>query len=994
MQTLRKRTFDGISVFSFKVALCFWVLQTALPAGAGAGAPASALKKADVDASPFMVGPRDNPQRVLRLRIVWEGAAAGGQAELTVRRPGQKPFTLRRSISVRNGENEILLPIPEIRRRSEASLELSIGRAKRSLRFEVPPTRRFEVYIVQHTHTDIGYTADQPRVLREHLRFIDEALACIDATASYPPEARFKWVCEVNWGADLYMRSRPPEALARLKEAAQKGLIEFTALDLNMTDVANEEVIVRSLIPVLRFRKQGFEVVSAMQNDVNGFPWDLPRILKDIGVRYFANGINETRSKVPFDFPRAIWWESPDGSRLLTWRGPHYMTGNFLGLGGNLKEAEEKLGRYLGALATQNYPHTRLLIPISGQFTDNAPPTTNVCDVIKAWNEKWTYPRLRTTTLKEFFQEFESAEGDSLPRYRKAWCDWWADGIGAGADELAIVREAQRWLYAADGLFALGGLGLGEAGSELREDLRRAYLTALFFDEHTYGAANSISDPGSLRAKHGWLYKASFSASLAWQAARLEDAAASGLLWRIPTDRDPILVVFNPLPWERTCAVRVDLPRSVIERLRPLRFVAVEDGRELVWQKLGESTLWLTIAAVVPDVPPYGWRSFKILRGASGSRPAEKAFEISKRRISNGIVTVEVDPQSGAVSVLKIRENRLNALHPKPYGFGQYIYERIVKAPGRHYLWPRRPDVPFDRRTPREIRIRPGRRGPVLASLLVSGSIEKGHTVTCEITLWRGCDWVELSYRLRKPATTDPEAGYIAFPFRQDLMPLRGEVLGGLMEPGKDQIPRSASDWQCLQNYIVAGSESPLGVWVTQDAPLVQFGDINTGKYLDVIEVKQPVFYSWPFNNYWFTNFPAQQGGEFLFRYSVGEAADTVQARRFARERTTAARAFVIPPRRPGELPAGSGWFLRGGVELAGVKSAEDGRGLVLRFRNYEPRSVEAEVTFSPLLRVKRIEGINVLEQPKEVEFTFERGVLKVPLGPHGAADLRVLPAR
>ena len=60
-----------------------------------------------------------------------------------------------------------------------------------------------------------------------------------------------------------------------------------------------------------------------------------------------------------------------------------------------------------------------------------------------AWNENWAYPRLRMATMKDFFTVFEKREADKIPRYRKAWCDWWADGVGAGADELAIVKQSQ-----------------------------------------------------------------------------------------------------------------------------------------------------------------------------------------------------------------------------------------------------------------------------------------------------------------------------------------------------------------------------------------------------------------------------------------------------------------------------------------------------------------------------------------------------------------------
>ena len=46
------------------------------------------------------------------------------------------------------------------------------------------------VYLISHTHTDIGYTDHQPTVFRQHLDFIDQAIELGEATADYPVESR------------------------------------------------------------------------------------------------------------------------------------------------------------------------------------------------------------------------------------------------------------------------------------------------------------------------------------------------------------------------------------------------------------------------------------------------------------------------------------------------------------------------------------------------------------------------------------------------------------------------------------------------------------------------------------------------------------------------------------------------------------------------------------------------------------------------------------
>ena len=54
------------------------------------------------------------------------------------------------------------------------------------------------IYLISHTHTDIGYTDHQDTVFRQHLDFIDQAIELGEATADYPQEARYKWTCEVT----------------------------------------------------------------------------------------------------------------------------------------------------------------------------------------------------------------------------------------------------------------------------------------------------------------------------------------------------------------------------------------------------------------------------------------------------------------------------------------------------------------------------------------------------------------------------------------------------------------------------------------------------------------------------------------------------------------------------------------------------------------------------------------------------------------------------
>ena len=73
------------------------------------------------------------------------------------------------------------------------------------------PVRKWVVYLLPHSHVDIGYTDIQPEVERVHWRHLDQALELCRKTADYPPGARFKWNVEVIWPTDSYLRQASPE---------------------------------------------------------------------------------------------------------------------------------------------------------------------------------------------------------------------------------------------------------------------------------------------------------------------------------------------------------------------------------------------------------------------------------------------------------------------------------------------------------------------------------------------------------------------------------------------------------------------------------------------------------------------------------------------------------------------------------------------------------------------------------------------------------------
>jgi hypothetical protein len=142
------------------------------------------------------------------------------------------------------------------------------------------------------------------------------------------------------------------------------------------------------------------------------------------------------------------------------------------------------------------------------------------------------------------------------------------------------------------------------------------------------------------------------------------------------------------------------------------------------------------------------------------------------------------------------------------------------------------------------------------------------------------------------------------------------------MAPGKEQLPGTTLDWHAVQNWVEFSGKDARVVWSPVEAPLVQFGDINTGKWLKELDLTNAWVFSYAMNNYWMTNFKASQEGRVEFRYSLTSAppsgggigaesaSDRVAASRFGWDVHTPLVATWLPARNEGRIKTAGESFL------------------------------------------------------------------------------------
>ncbi|NOZ70951.1 MAG: alpha-mannosidase, partial [Chloroflexi bacterium] len=208
-----------------------------------------------------------------------------------------------------------------------------------------------------------------------------------------------------------------PDLFAEIRQRVSEGRWEVTGgmwvePDVNITGA---ESLVRQLLLGRRYFREHFgeaETPILWLPDTFGFPWSLPQLIKQAGLKYFMT-IKITWNQYN-RFPyQSFWWQGLDGSKVLT----HFITTvdrrGHATYNGDLSP-QQIMGTW------QNYDQKDLhreLLTAYGYGDGGGGPTREMLENSQRLAHHAGAPRLRQGTAHEFFQNLETQAGDKLPRW-------------------------------------------------------------------------------------------------------------------------------------------------------------------------------------------------------------------------------------------------------------------------------------------------------------------------------------------------------------------------------------------------------------------------------------------------------------------------------------------------------------------------------------------------------------------------------------------------
>jgi len=797
--------------------------------------------------------------------------------------------------------------VPAVEKPTTINVEVKVANTSIGTRsLEIAPVRKWEIYILHHSHVDIGYTHVQTDVLQKHYEYFDQVIELAKNSAQYPEGSQFKWNVEVLWAVDSYLRETTPEKRKAFIDAVKKRWIGLDALYGNeLTALCRPEELVRLVDCAGQLRAQyDVTIDSAMITDVPGYTWGLVPVLAHTPVKYFCVGPNRGH-RIGYTLSqwgdKPFYWRSPSGQhKILTWvAGEGYSFFHSGRLNGG------RLFEYLQRLEQADYPYDMLHLrySIGG---DNGPPDPELADFARRWNEKYAYPKLVIATTSELFGEFEARYGDTLPTVAGDFTPYWEDGAASSARETAINRAAAERLVQAETLFAM--LKPTEYPAE---EFYQAWRNVILYDEHTWGAHNSISEPEGDFAQSQWKIKQAFALDADTQSDQLLQEVLPAT--HAAPDRVTTIDVFNTCSWPRTDLVTI--PKNW-----KLHGIAItdSDGKPIPSQRLSSGEL----VFLAKDIPAFGARRFRCTNEIT-LRIASPA-QAEGTSLSNGLVTLAVNEKTGAIASLKYGKTDHDLAGPDPG----------VQLNDYFYVQGRDPKDP-QRNGPVKIQIKDN--GALVASLLIESEAPGARKLVRELRLVAGLDRLDIIDTIDKTKVYQQEAIHIAFPFNVPGGVVRMDTPWAVVRPELDQIPGACKNYFTVQRWVdIANAEFGL-TWATPDAPLIEIGRItNDARSVGWIDKLEPstTIYSYVMNNYWETNYKAAQEGPTTFRYAIRphQGFNGAQATKFGAE---ISEPLIPVPGSDRSLPRPSLLRIQPGDVVATIlKPSQDGQAWILRLFN------------------------------------------------------------
>lgn len=407
------------------------------------------------------------------------------------------------------------------------------------------------------------------------------------------------------------------------------------------------ESFVRQALLGQRYFHEKFGVTATVGYNVDSFGHHgmLPQLLAKSGLESYVFMRPELHE---MELPaRLFWWEADDGSRVLAYRLPFtYCPG------------PNTIAGHIERCAAELQPPVPEGLVFYGVGNHGGGPTKQMLSWLESQMADDDGPELRFSTPEAFFEDMRVAEMTgvlAIPtvheelQHHASGCYAAHSGVKRWnrQAELALLG-AERWSAIADRVRAV---------PYPAADLDRGWRRVLFNQFHDILAGTSIREAyDDARDSYG-----EAKSLAAWHENVALQALANEVNIPLVGDTFPLLV-FNPHAWNMRTGVEIESaalpqPYALIDEERGEAVPVQEVQSEAVGTPGSRPRL-----AFTADVPPLGYRLYRIARAKGTSPLPETSLRADSTSMENRYVRMALDPDTGELVELTLKATGANLL--------------------------------------------------------------------------------------------------------------------------------------------------------------------------------------------------------------------------------------------------------------------------------------------------------------------------------------------
>jgi len=862
-------------------------------------------------------------------------------------------------------------------RSDQAAFDASLNKARALLEPLKPYLQQTSVRLTGNSHIDAAWLWPWTETVDVVRRTFGTALQLMDEYPQYTYTQSAAAYSE--WMSEKY-----PSVHEQILNRVKQGRWEMVGgmwvePDLNMPD---GESLVRQLLIGKRFFKDKFgtDVRIGWNPDSFGYNWQLPQIYKKSGVDYFVtqkltwNDGNQLPMKL-------FWWQSPDGSRVLTYF-PHDYVNDMEPL---------RIASDVAALQAAS-PGVPEMMHLFGVGDHGGGPTRVMLEDGMHWTGSGVvFPKASFGVAQGFFSDVEGkadtahspvwnyktlatgntqlpvpAEGKfSLPVWNdELYLEYHRGVFTTQANHKRNMRESEEQLLNAEKYSSLAWLsGVSYPGMELNE----AWKKVLFNQFHDLAAGSGIGDIYR-DAQRDYDFVRSQAEHVTSHALH---TVASQIDTRGPSQGVPVLVV-NPLAWERTdpVSIHVQMPESPKGELSVLNSRGEPQPFQVLSKNPAVNTYQLLTEA--KNVPSLG---YQVLHVVPGGRAVQTDIKVDGLTLENAALRVIVDPKTGCITSLYDKYSKFESIAANGCGNELIAFK---DTPRDYDAW--NIDADFEQQFTKlhmADSVEVIERGPVRATIRVVRSWQKSKFVQ-DISIYASLNRVDVGNEI------DWHETHILLKAAFPLAASSGEATY--------EIPYGSIERPTTRNnrFEMAKFEVPALRWADLGDGNHGFSLMNESKYgydakANVLRISLLRSPAWPD--------PDADRGHHSFSYSLyphrGDWKQALSVRRGYEFNYKLSAMQVVS--HEGALPAAHSFvdIKQENVILTALKKTEDGNALLLRFYEWAGKAGDVQVAVPPGATAATV--TNLMEQQEGPALSIQgTNQITVPVHPYEIVSVRV----